>query len=159
MKKEILIAILVGLSMGLIITFGVYRVKTSITHHPNNNQLNTQTQEEATATPTLLALHSPEDGTVQTTKELTVTGTTTPNSMIVLFVNNQDFISTTDDSGNFSFQVELEEGSNVIRVHVLNNESEAVVEERLVVVSDIFEQEEASNSADATSSAKDNNNI
>jgi len=142
MKKEVIIAILVGLSMGMIITFGVYRVKNSITETPATNLEEEPSDNNATTAPTILALHNPEDGTVQTEKELTVTGTTIPNSFIVLFVNNNDFISDTDESGNFSFKIELEDGVNVLRVHVLNEDGEATVEERLVVVSDIFEQEE-----------------
>ncbi len=152
MKKEVLIAIFVGLSMGLIITFGVYRVKNSITESPSTNNIieNQLETKEATSAATLLALHSPENGIVQTEKELTVTGTTIPNAFVVLFVNDEDYISNTDDSGNFSFKINLEDGTNIIRVHVLNNNGEETVEERLVVVSDAFENE---NSTEATQSA------
>lgn len=164
MKKEVIIAILVGLSMGMIITFGVYRVKNSVTDTPITNLEEDPSNEEATSAPTILALHNPEDGSVLTQKELTVTGETTPNSFIVLFVNDEDFVSDTDESGNFSFKVELEDGVNVLRVHVLNEDGDTTVEERLVVVSDAFEQaeleaqeaenaeedEEASKSADAS---------
>lgn len=156
MKKEIIIAILVGLSMGLIITFGVYRVKSSITEAPTTSLEDESEQNEATTAPTILALHSPEDGTVQVEKELTVTGTTIPNSFIVLFVNDSDFISNTDESGNFSFQVELEDGANILRVHVLNEDGETTVEERLVVISDAFEQEEAENSAKEEEKTEEN---
>lgn len=150
MKKEVLIAILVGLSMGLIITFGVYRVKNSITETPTADLEENQLDVEATAAATILALHSPEDGTVQTEKELTVTGTTIPNTFVVLFVNDIDFISNSDESGNFSFKIELEDGANILRVHVLNDEGGATVEERLVVVSDAFEKAEALVNQEAT---------
>lgn len=143
MKKEVIIAILVGLTMGLIITFGIYRVTSSITEKPLTD-LNTQNLEtEATATPTVLALHNPEDGTVQTETELTVTGTTIANSFIVVFVNNEDYISNSDESGNFAIKVTLSQGENIIRVHVLDQEGSATVEERVVVVSDAFEKLEA----------------
>ena len=142
MKKEAFVAILVGLSMGLIITFGVYRVTNTITEPPVTNLNENPSNSEATETPTILALHSPEDGSIQTQKELTVAGTTTPNSFIVLFVNDSDFISNTDESGNFSFKAELEDGVNILRIHVLNNSGDAIVEERLVVVSDAFEQKQ-----------------
>lgn len=145
MKKEILIAVFVGLSMGLIITFGVYRVKSSINDIPESNLAKESGIGTVTNTPTILALHTPEDGTIQTEKELNVAGTTTPNSLIVLFVNDNDFISNSDDSGNFSFKVNLENDANIIRVHVLNENGEAAVEERLVVVSDAFEQAETGN--------------
>lgn len=145
MKKEVLVAILVGLSMGLIITFGVYRVRNSIAEAPATNLVETTEETQETVVPTMLALHSPEDGIVQVEKELTVTGTTTPNSFVVLFINDTDFISDADESGNFSFKAELEDGANIIRVHVLDNEGSTIVEERLVVVSDVFEEKEQEN--------------
>ncbi|MCB9813607.1 MAG: hypothetical protein H6772_04335 [Pseudomonadales bacterium] len=154
MKKEVLIAIFVGLSMGLIITFGFYRVRTSITDTPTTDLTQDITTGLETAKPTMLALHSPEDGLIQTENELTVTGTTTPNSFIVLFVNDEDFISNTDDSGNFSFKIELNDGPNILRIHVLDESGETTVEERLVVVSD--ELEKAENQAlDLTTETKD----
>jgi len=143
MKKEVLIAIFVGLSMGLIITFGVYRVKNSIAETPTADLEENPLEAEATAVATILALHSPDDGTIQTGKELTVTGTTIPNAFVVLFVNDTDFISNSDESGNFSFKIELENGTNILRVHVLNDDGGETVEERLVVVSDAFEKEAA----------------
>jgi len=143
MKKEVIIAIIVGLSMGLIITFGVYRVKNTITQKPVAEFAENTNQAEATATPTVLALHNPEDGVILTETELTVTGTTIANSFIVVFVNNEDYVSTSDESGNFAIKVTLEDGTNIVRVHVLDENGSAVVEERLVVVSDIFEKLEA----------------
>ena len=144
MKKEILIAIFVGLSMGLIITFGVYRVRTSVSKPVVDFVEKAREQNEVVATPTILALHNPEDGTVQTQTDLTVTGTTIAGSFIVLFINDTDYISNSDESGNFSFKVELENGVNIIRVHVVDATSGvSVVEERLVVVSDAFEKLEA----------------
>lgn len=158
MKKEILIAVFVGLSMGLIITFGVYRVKNSLTQTPTTNFIQENLDTDPTATPTLLALHSPEDGIIQTETELTVTGTTVADAFVVLFVNNTDFISNSDESGNFSFKINLEEGANIIRVHVLDESGTASVEERLVVVSSAFEDLEAAQAeleaAQATNSAQ-----
>jgi hypothetical protein len=144
MKKEILIAILVGLGMGLIITFGFYRVRTSITSPPvtDFDQETSQDSAESSPTASMLALHNPEDGTVQTEEQVTVTGTTIPNTYVVMFVNNDDFISTTDESGNFSFRAKLTNGANVIRVHVVDADGYTIVEERLVVVSDVFKLEE-----------------
>lgn len=165
MKKEVLIAIFVGLSMGLIITFGVYRVKSSITEKPVADFIEDNQEEQATATPTVLALHSPEDGIIQTETELTITGTTVANTFIVAFVNDEDYITSSDESGNFTIKVELEDGENIIRVHVVNENNTSVVEERLVVVSDAFEKLEAEQAAaqaeldalEATASAETNN--
>ena len=143
MKKEVLIAIFVGLSMGLIITFGVYRVTNTMTEKPVAEFTELTQETQATATPTVLALHNPEDGTIQTETELTVTGTTIANSFIVVFVNDEDYLSSSDESGNFAIKVTLAEGENIIKTHVLDVNGTSVTEERLVVVSDAFEKLEA----------------
>lgn len=150
MKKEILIAIFVGLSMGLIITFGIYRVTNSITQRPLTDLTPPLDEPLVTTSPTVLALHSPEDGLVQEENALTVTGTTIPQTYIVLFVNDVDYISTSDESGNFSFKATLVDGPNIIRVHVINDDGSTIVEERAVIVTDVFtqQQEVATESAD-----------
>jgi hypothetical protein len=161
MKKEVIIAIIVGLSMGLIITFGVYRVRNTITQKPVA-EFEKETTTQATATPTVLALHNPEDGIIVTETELTVTGTTVANSFIVVFINNEDYVSNSDESGNFAVKVILEDGVNIVRVHVLDENGTAVVEERLVVVSDAFEKLEAAQAElearQATASAEESGN-
>lgn len=160
MKKEVLVAIFVGLSMGLIITFGVYRVKSTITEKPVAQFVAEPVEIEQTTTPTILTLHSPEDGIIQTETELQITGSTVVNSFVVAFVNDTDYISTSDESGNFTIKVELEAGENIIRVHVISTDNNPVVEQRLVVVSDAFEKLEAAQAElelqQATASAQQN---
>lgn len=164
MKKEVFLAVFVGLAMGLIITFGVYRVRTSITNPPITEITKPNVTVDDPTQATILSLHSPEDGLIQKEKEITVTGSTIPNSHIVLFVNDSDSISTTDDSGNFSFNANLRDGSNVLRITVIDSSGKSTTEERLVVVSDILDENgnlaettTASASATATASAKINN--
>lgn len=155
MKKEVFIAIFVGLSMGLIITFGIYRVKTAVTTKPSTTIATQVSDSGETPEPTAITLHSPEEGLITSETDLTVTGTTIPNAFVVLFTNDTDQVSNSDDSGHFSFTTELSEGPNIIRVHVVNQETEVSVLDRLVVVSSVFDQPEiASESAQsATSSA------
>lgn len=155
MKKEVIIAIFVGLSMGLIITFGVYRVKSTITEQPVADFIQDEEDNQATATPTILALHSPEDGIIQTDKELIIAGTTIPNTFIVAFVNDEDYLSNSDESGNFSIKVQLEEDENIIRVHVVDENSASVVEERLVVVSSAFEDLESNQATDSAQTTQE----
>lgn len=141
MKKEVLIAILIGFGLGLVIMYGLYRLRIAMTDKP-------QAIEEivkATPSPTaeaeaVIALHSPEDGSIQTETNTTVTGTTLPNSYVVIFVNEEDFITTADESGNFSLDAELELGSNVIVTHVVDNDGNTYTKERTVIVSDIYAQ-------------------
>jgi hypothetical protein len=139
MKKEVFIAVLIGLSLGLIITYGVYRFRTALTSKPVTNLELAATPTPDESIPTVLAWHNPEAGSVQTDTAVTITGTTIPSTFIVVFINNQDFVTTTDETGNFSIQTDLNEGGNIIRLHVVEESGEAVTEERVVIVSTALE--------------------
>ena len=140
MKKEVILAILIGLGMGLFITYGVYRVKSSIVAQPVTDlEEATDPTPSTTSTPALIAIHNPDHGHIQTEATSTVTGTTTENSFVVLFVNNTDYISTSDETGNFTFEVELEAGVNFLVTHVINTAGSSATDERIVIVSDALE--------------------
>ncbi len=152
MKKEVILAILIGLGMGLFITYGVYRFRTSLSETPTTDlELATEPSPATTSDPALIAIHNPENGTVQPGSETTVTGTTSENAHVVLFVNNDDYISTSDATGNFSFSVELEDGVNVLSVHVLDETGTTATDERVIIVSDLLE---VSPSPEASASAE-----
>ena len=160
MKKEVIVAILIGLSFGLIITYGLYRVRRAVTAPANNTTITTPANDTATPTPAgaMLTVLSPEDGRVQEEKEVTVTGTATPDSIVVLFVNGEEFISSSDSSGNFSFTVALEEGSTILSVHALDESGVGATEERVIVVSDLLsEQPQPEPAADAEVSSEATN--
>jgi hypothetical protein len=153
MKKEVLIAITLGLFVGLLITYGMYRVRSAVNRTPVAQLEETATDAAMLAeNSTLITILNPEEGVILTERQLTVTGTTIPESHIVLFVNNTDYISTTDATGNFTFEVTLEDGTNVLTVHVVDAEGQTTSTERIVVVSNIFEQQAAKASPEATQS-------
>ncbi len=156
MKKEVLLAILIGLGMGLFITYGVYRVKSSMVAPPVTDLTEaTDPTPSTTNTPALIAIHNPDHGHIQTESTTTVTGTTTENSYVVLFVNNDDYISTSDETGNFTFEVELEDGVNYLITHVVSTTGSTAEDERIVIVSDALEElETLENAPEATDEAQ-----
>lgn len=131
---------MIGLTMGLLITYGIYRVQSAINQPPVTDILETATESAETAAPTVIALHSPLQGTVQTAGEVIITGTTIPDSNIVIFINDDETITKSDKSGSFTHNATLESGTNIIRVHVIDAGGNSAVQERVVVVSDIFER-------------------
>lgn len=137
MKKEVLIAILIGLTFGLIITYGVYRMRLALTRDSTNVSVETSPVPSPSTTATTISILHPEDGIIQAEKELTVTGTSTPDSYVVLFVNNEDYISTADQTGSFSFNVILNSGGNVLKVHAVSSDGTTTVLERTVIVQEL----------------------
>lgn len=134
MKKEAIIAILIGLSLGLFITYGVYQARTGISRRSNNPQLTDNQQLETFAGE--LALNSPLDESVYQESTISVSGTTLPNNFVIIFVGNEETITNSDDSGNFSSQVELEEGANIITVFVIDEDGRSLSATRTVTLTD-----------------------
>jgi len=54
----------------------------------------------------------------------------------VVFVGNKETITSTDNSGNFSVEVELEDSSNIITVYVIDEDGRSLSVERVVFVTD-----------------------
>ncbi len=149
MKKEIVIAILIGLSLGLFITYGVYQAKTGIDKKADQDQktlaLTPAPDQEFAGE---LILNSPADETIQLETTTSVSGTTLPSSFVVVFVGNDEKITTSDESGNFSVEVELETGANIITIVVLDENGRSISLNRTVIVSDEPLIEEATQSAE-----------
>lgn len=153
MRKEVLLAIFIGLSLGLIITYGIYTARSS--------------RRSPTATPTPgpvvdplsspfesteLIVTNPQDEIIQRDPDLTVTGTTWPNSFVVVVVKEREVITTADENGDFSVRVRLETGGNIITIVALNTDGRQVTQERTVTWAadeDLAEEESASPSPTA----------
>lgn len=151
MKKEILFAIFLGLSLGLIITYGVYRARTTLQQPAATNIETTPDATPLASAQSTLSITSPDDEIITDQEEITIAGTSTPDSFIVIIVNNQETVTTSDSSGNFSIQSELEAGSNIIQIHALDEDGNSIIKERTVIFSTvelIEEPEIASDSGD-----------
>lgn len=158
MQKEVLLAILIGLVMGLFITFGVYQARQS-----NDQEAAIDVQElEQELGPTSsiektgkLAVYNPEDESVVDDSTIKVTGKTEVKDYVVIYVNDKPYITQADETGNFSQEVELDQLSNIITVHSLNEDGEKYELTKTVIVhpepliTTEAETKEASESADA----------
>lgn len=152
MKKEVLIAILIGFGLGLTITYGLYRVRLAMQDEPPSiDQIVNTTPSPSSEAQSIIAIHNPINGTVQTETNTTVAGTTLPNAFVVLLVNNENYIQTSDGTGNFSFEVPLSQGSNVLTTHVINENGDSISTERTVIVTDIYSSEEDRVATDSAS--------
>ncbi|MBD3279588.1 MAG: hypothetical protein GF390_02650 [Candidatus Pacebacteria bacterium] len=158
MKKEALIAIFIGVALGLLITFGAYQLKKT----DQNNTINPDLATTASPTPTIdisknLSLSNPLDNVIQSQRTITVSGNTLANNYVVVFVGNQEEIITADETGNFSTEVDLEVGSNVITVITINEDGNTVKLEKTIIVTDKFDQEsESAATTPASDSAQTN---
>lgn len=147
MRKEVIIAIILGLGLGFIITFGIYRTQVALRSTPSSKE-----QAEALKTPASiiapvelqeLAIHNPQDGLITSATSIVVTGESEASAPVVLLVNSTEYITTTDSGGNFSFDVPLRQGSNVLITYVLRDDGSSFRDERTVIMGDFTELFEA----------------
>lgn len=134
MKKELFLAILIGLLVGLVIVFGVYRTKIIFTPKNTNTTLEASPSPEASdEIISNLVIHSPLNESIQEKEDVTIAGSTNHNEFVVILVNEEEFITTADESGNFSISAKLETGSNIIQINSINEDGKIITEELTVV--------------------------
>lgn len=134
MKKEVVIAVLIGLSLGLIVTYGIYTARRSLMS--TNSSLPTPTPSSTPApTSSVLSVVSPDDESLQFTSDVKIAGTTKPGSLVIIFINDKYQITHADQSGNFGIGVQLDEGSNVITTRAIDDNGQTVDDQRTVIYS------------------------
>lgn len=139
MRKEITLAILIGLVMGLFITFGVYQARkseertaaTDVQKLEENVEPSPEVDQDGK-----LAVHHPQDETVQAETNTKVAGQAPANAQIVIFVNQTPYLTQADETGNFSKEVELDTLSNVITVHAVDEDGVTSQVQKTVIVYD-----------------------
>lgn len=170
MRKEVILSVIIGLLLGLVITFTVYKAKNMPEEISQAPEIEKPTViPEAALNPLNLTIHSPLDESVQTERETKINGTTLAYSFVVIFINETPIISKADESGNFSESVKLNDGANIINVYALDEDGQSSNARRTVIVEDEpFESttveeissdtEESSDTADSDSSTLSSDN-
>lgn len=136
MRKEIVLAVVLGLALGLFITYGVYTARNSLTQpkvqpSPTPSAANSTDQTVGT-----LVVHNPADEHIQKETETLVSGNTIPNSIVVVIVQDQEYITTADSAGAFTVRAPLKGGANLIIVHAFDENGKETTVERTVIVVD-----------------------
>jgi len=126
MKKEILIAILIGFVLGLVITFGIWTANKSLKEGTTVNQ----TQETiSNTTPTLtqeqampLTIISPEDNNLLNQEKVQIVGKTFPQATVAAVYPDGEKIIEADENGDFTLDITLVGGGNEINISVFDNQ-------------------------------------
>jgi len=134
MKKEVLIAIIIGFGLGLVITFGVWRANKVLKEvAPKQQSPPSQVQEEEkTPSPTppssqlSLVITSPEDNSIINKEKIVVSGKTSSEATVVITYEEGEKIIQTDENGNFSSEITLVGGANEIIVSAYDEEGNEV---------------------------------
>jgi len=125
MLKDIILAIILGTLLGFGLTGGYFAVKKSsstATIAPTTVTPTVQvTSLKSTPTPDILTTQnnqitivSPQNQSIVTTSKITIKGATSPNSYLVITSPVKSYYSQSDPAGNFSVDVEINSGANLI---------------------------------------------
>lgn len=115
MRKEVFIAILIGLILGGAVAFGIWRANLALVKEE------VQTEQSAIPSPqeqtlSSLIITQPENNTVVSEDKVTVKGAATPNANIVFLTIEDEIITQATREGTFEQEVELIGGANEIIV-------------------------------------------
>lgn len=123
MKKEVILAIVIGLILGLLITFGIYTARTALTKAP------TASQEKPLVSPSpeptesaTITITSPATEALIDTETVTITGKTLPESTVTLVSDSDQQLVATSADGSFTADFELAGGINQIVISAFTPE-------------------------------------
>ncbi len=126
LKKEIIIAIIIGLVISLIIGGGIFRAKQALNHihsqqtpSPSSSASTSANLAQDSSKPKLfLKITSPHDNYLSKEDQLTLTGETLPNTYITIVTDKSEYLIVPNKVGQFSQSIQLIKGANLIKVTV-----------------------------------------
>lgn len=116
MKKEVIVAIVSGLVLGLIVTLGIFTANRSLEQQKAKKQA--QDQTNLPPSPPLenlqksLQLTSHKNFDLINQSSLTLSGVAWPDAIIALMTENNELMTQADEEGDFSFNTSLIKGFN-----------------------------------------------
>src|SRR5687767_11775761 len=112
MKKEVLLAIIIGLILGLIITFGIYQANR-YTKPTNTPEVNITPTPSPSTQSSLITLISPSDGDIFQDSVATISGSVKPGVFLTLLTEDDEIFVITKNN-QFNEEIELNTGANLI---------------------------------------------
>jgi hypothetical protein len=145
MRKEIIFAILAGVTFGLIIAFGVWRANVAL----KPDGVSTTAPEDtsnAVQGDFGITIAKPQDYQVITTSSAALTGISKPDVWIVISTEEEDYVEKTDGSGEFAIEIDLVGGVNEVIITAFDTDgAEAQKKLTLVYSSEFAKQSEEDN--------------
>lgn len=131
MKKEVLLAIIIGIILGLIIMAGAKfnSIKNLITAENSNPEILDTVSPVPTTTPTptpepalAISILSPENESLVDTSPVELAGKTSPLSTVVIIAEEDEVILRSSEQGDFKAEVDLIGGENIIEITAYDSE-------------------------------------
>ena len=137
MKQERVILSFIMVLIGLLVAGGLfYFYQSTKTVSPSTTGIITRVTPIPTPKPKIyLSLNQPSDEEVVSNKTLTISGKTNPDAtLIIVTASNQQVIQPTTQ-GDFSTTLTLDDGQNLIEIHLILPSGETTMIRRTVTYS------------------------
>lgn len=139
MKKEVIIAIISGLVLGLIITLGIYTANKSLSKLKTQKKIDEQTENLPSPTLAqankLLSITSAEPFDLINQSDLTLSGVAWPDAIVALMSETNNRLTQADSEGVFAFQFDLINGFNEITIIATDETGETQTESLILTYS------------------------
>lgn len=126
MRKEVIFAIVIGFTLGLVITFGIWTANKAIKQAQTEQPSSETEQIPETPAPTpqeiTLTITSPENNDLVSTENIEVSGKTSPGAIVVVIYQGGERVVEAEANGNFSAKIALVAGANEITVTAIDEE-------------------------------------
>lgn len=129
MRKEVILAIVIGFALGLVITFGIWTANKALTKNKIQTSQQETTAQANIVTPTpsfFLDISSPEDQSLSNDAKITLSGKTQPGATIVVAYENGEDVVDADENGAFASNITLVAGTNEITVTAFDTDGNQV---------------------------------
>jgi len=125
MRKEVILAIIIGVVLGGIILYGINLAnKSSETNTVTSGTEGLEIKASPSPTQktdTQISIITPQDKAVVTESVLTLKGSAEPSSNIAIITESDDILISSDQNGNFSSDINLINGENLITVTMVDS--------------------------------------
>jgi len=125
MRKEVILAVIIGVLLGGVILYGINLANTS-SSIKQDSQDTADTNSKVTPTPIKktagdVSIILPLKNSVVTESTIALKGSTKPNSNIAIVSESDDLITSSDNSGNFQADINLINGENTVIVTAVDD--------------------------------------
>ena len=143
MRKEFIIAIISGITIGIIVAFGIWRANTALKSENSLSlpEANPTQNTEKSPDGDQMTIMSPEEDDVITASPIKVSGITNPNITLAISAEQKDYIIKTSEDGSFEQEIDLVGGVNEILIAQSGEGNITQLKSLRVVYSSEFEKE------------------
>jgi len=135
MRKEVILAVIIGVLLGGVILYGINIANNSTknTTAEETEESNTKATPSPSKTNNQISIAIPLDNSVVTEAAISLKGTTKANSNIAIISESDDILTTSDESGAFEATINLINGENLITITVVD-EKQATSSSSITVI-------------------------